>query len=159
MEALIRNFIVVLIIGGLFNWLLNQPKRDFVKETYVIFCPIKVFVVFFLCSLFSMGISLYALYDYLKTYDFELLIIFVLFVILFLFLFVLLLFYKFKKIEVSKDNITIKRLFCKTFSCKFSDIVKVSNHIDNYKVVLKTGKSFKIDKVLVNSDWLYEKIK
>ena len=40
----------------------------------------------------------------------------------------------------------------------FSDIEKVYNNLDVVKVKLKNGKSFKIDKIMVNFDVLQEKI-
>ena len=130
MDTFLRNLIVILIVGGLFNWMMKKPENLEVKDSYTVFCPIKVFIVFGLIFLFSFGISLFALYDYCKNSEIEVIVIFILFVMASLFLLLMLVFYRFKKIIVDKDNIVVKSLFCNDLKCNFSDIEKVYNNLD-----------------------------
>ncbi len=158
MDLFFRYLILSLIVGGLFNWLMKKPENLEVKDTYIVCCPIKFYIVFGLFFLFSFGISLFALYDYYKNSQIEVIIIFILFGVGALFFLSLLVLYKFKKIFVYKDNIVVKRLFRKPLKCNFNDIIEVYDCVELVKVKLKNGKSFKIDKIMVNSDVLREKI-
>ena len=68
MDLFFRYLILSLIVGGLFNWLMKKPENLEVKDTYIVCCPIKFYIVFGLFFLFSFGISLFALYDYYKNF-------------------------------------------------------------------------------------------
>ena len=55
----------------IFNWLMKKPENLEVKDTYIVCCPIKFYIVFGFFFLFSFGISLFALYDYYKNSQIE----------------------------------------------------------------------------------------
>ena len=77
MDLFFRYLILSLIVGGLFNWLMKKPENLEVKDTYIVCCPIKFYIVFGFFFLFSFGISLFALYDYYKNSQIEVIIIFI----------------------------------------------------------------------------------